>query len=102
MSRSSPQCSVCRPLGALIVGLASSFALLVSALDTVMLMIPANPGGGWDTTGRNLGQAMTKAGAVKNVQYDNKGGAGGTIGLAQFVNTSKGDGNAVIGNWLRR
>ena len=66
------------------------------AIDSLKIMIPANPGGGWDQTGRNLAQAMLKANAVKNVQFDNKGGAGGTIGLAQFVNTSKGDGNAVM------
>ncbi|MFN8986572.1 MAG: tripartite tricarboxylate transporter substrate binding protein, partial [Burkholderiales bacterium] len=88
--------SLSRLLGALVVGLASSFALSASALDSVKFMIPANPGGGWDTTGRTLAQAMTKAGVVKNVQFDNKGGAGGTIGLAQFVNTSKGDGNAMM------
>jgi putative tricarboxylic transport membrane protein len=85
-----------RLLAALLVGVASAFAMSAQALDSVKFMIPANPGGGWDTTGRNLGQAMTKAGAVKNVQYDNKGGAGGTIGLAQFVNTAKGDGNAIM------
>jgi putative tricarboxylic transport membrane protein len=33
---------------------------------------------------------------VKTLQFDNKGGAGGAIGLAQFVNTSKGDPNAVF------
>jgi len=33
---------------------------------------------------------------VSSVQFDNKGGAAGTIGLAQFVNQSKGDPNAVI------
>lgn len=59
-------------------------------------MIPANPGGGCDQTGRNPAQAMLKASAVKNVKFDNKGGAGGTIDLAQFINTSKGDGNAVM------
>jgi putative tricarboxylic transport membrane protein len=59
-------------------------------------MIPANPGGGWDTTGRELGRALTASGAVKSVQYDNKGGAAGTIGLAQFVNSSKGDPNAMM------
>jgi putative tricarboxylic transport membrane protein len=30
------------------------------------------------------------------VQYDNRGGAGGTIGLAQFVNASRGDPNALM------
>jgi putative tricarboxylic transport membrane protein len=33
---------------------------------------------------------------VSSVQFDNKGGAGGTIGLAQFVNSSKGDPNAIM------
>ena len=68
----------------------------VLALDNVKMMIPANPGGGWDTTGRELGKAMIASGAVKNVQYDNKGGAAGAIGLAQFVNSSKGDPNALM------
>ncbi len=94
--RKSSQFSISRAVAALVVGVASSIALSASALDTVKFMIPANPGGGWDTTGRNLAQAMTKAGAIKNSQFDNKGGAGGTIGLAQFVNTSKGDGNAIM------
>jgi putative tricarboxylic transport membrane protein len=66
------------------------------AVDSVKMMIPANPGGGWDGTGRELGKVLTSTGAVKSVQYDNKGGAAGTIGLAQFVNSSKGDPNALM------
>ena len=81
-------------------GVLAAVALAVGlpalAVDSVKMMIPANPGGGWDTTGRELGKALTASGAVKNVQYDNKGGAAGTIGLAQFVNSSKGDPNAMI------
>ncbi|HEX2230276.1 MAG TPA: tripartite tricarboxylate transporter substrate binding protein, partial [Candidatus Binatia bacterium] len=57
---------------------------------------PANPGGGWDQTGRTLAAAMQSAKLVSSVQFENKGGAGGTIGLAQFVNASKGDPNAVM------
>ena len=33
---------------------------------------------------------------MSSVQFDNKGGAAGTIGLAQFVNSAKGDPNAVM------
>lgn len=62
----------------------------------IKMMIPANPGGGWDTTGRALGKALQESGAASSVSYDNKGGAAGTIGLAQFVNSSKGDGNAMM------
>jgi putative tricarboxylic transport membrane protein len=77
---------------------AAALALSTAALavDSVKMMIPANPGGGWDTTGRELGKAMTASGAVKNVQYDNKGGAAGAIGIAQFVNSAKGDPNALM------
>ena len=77
---------------------AAALALCAPALavDSVKMLIPANPGGGWDTTGRELGKALQSSGAVKNVQYDNKGGAAGTIGLAQFVNSAKGDPNALM------
>jgi putative tricarboxylic transport membrane protein len=62
----------------------------------IKMMIPANPGGGWDSTGRALGKAMQDSGAASTVSYDNKGGAAGAIGLAQFVNASKGDPNALM------
>jgi len=66
------------------------------AVAALKMMIPANPGGGWDQTGRNLAAAMLGAKLVGSVQFENKGGAGGTIGLAQFVNSAKGDPNAVM------
>ena len=66
------------------------------AIDQLRVMIPAGPGGGFDQTGRNLGAAMQAAGTAKSIQYDNKGGAGGAIGLAQFITTNKGDPNAMI------
>ncbi|QJR10366.1 hypothetical protein DSM104443_01424 [Usitatibacter rugosus] len=66
------------------------------AVDSLKMMIPANPGGGWDTTGREIAKAMQSSGAVKNVQFDNKGGAAGAIGIAQFVTASKGDPNAAM------
>ena len=62
----------------------------------IKMTIPANPGGGWDGTGCAFGKAMLDAQVVDTVQYDNKGGAAGVIGLAQFVNSSKGDPNALI------
>ncbi len=70
-------------------------AALANAANLKM-MIPANPGGGWDTTGRALGKALQDAQAAATVSYDNKGGAAGAIGLAQFANGSKGDANALM------
>ncbi len=65
-------------------------------LGTLKMMIPANPGGGWDQTGRNLAVAMQSAGVISGAQFENKGGAGGTLGLAQFINNAKGDGNSLM------
>jgi len=75
---------------------ASASPLPAWAAVNLKMMIPANPGGGWDTTGRALGKALQEAGVAASVQYDNKGGAAGALGLAQFVNASKGDGNAMM------
>jgi putative tricarboxylic transport membrane protein len=75
---------------------AGALPLSARAAANVKMMIPANPGGGWDTTGRALGKAMTESKQADTVSYDNKGGAAGALGLAQFVNGSKGDPNALM------
>ena len=67
-----------------------------AAAANLKMMIPANPGGGWDTTGRALGKALQEAGAAASVSYDNKSGAAGALGLAQFVNGAKADPNAMM------
>ncbi len=66
------------------------------AAVSLKMMIPANPGGGWDSTGRALGKALQEAGVASGVTYENKGGAAGALGLAQFVNASKGDPHAMM------
>jgi len=78
--------------------LAATGGLPLSALaaNNIKMMIPANPGGGWDTTGRALGKALLDAKVADTVVYENKGGAAGALGLAQFVNASKGDPNAIM------
>jgi putative tricarboxylic transport membrane protein len=60
------------------------------------IMAPAAPGGGWDQTARAMQAALQEAGIVPNVQVTNVPGAGGTIGLAQFVNTAKGNPTQLI------
>lgn len=81
-----------------LAALAAAGALPVSAqtAQAIKMMIPANPGGGWDSTGRALGKALQDAGVAGAVTYDNKGGAAGAIGLAQFVNGSRNDPNAMM------
>ena len=81
-------------LAALAVG--GALPLSAKAAQAIKMMLPANTGGGWDSTGRALGKALQDAGVASSVTYDNKGGAAGAIGLAQFVHGSKGDPNAMM------
>jgi putative tricarboxylic transport membrane protein len=76
--------------------IAATGAAHAQAIGTLKMMIPANPGGGWDQTGRALAAAMQSAKVAGAVQFENKGGAAGTLGLAQFVNSAKGDPNALM------
>jgi putative tricarboxylic transport membrane protein len=78
------------------VAAGASLSLPSLAAANIKMMIPANPGGGWDTTGRALGKALQDAGVASSVTYENKGGAAGTIGLAQYANATKGDGNSLM------
>ncbi|WP_097302829.1 Bug family tripartite tricarboxylate transporter substrate binding protein [Pseudomonas chlororaphis] len=73
-----------------------SLATPALALDTVKFMAPGSVGGGYDQTARVLGKALLEAGTAKSVTFENKGGAGGTLGLAQFANSTKGDPNALL------
>ena len=74
----------------------SSLSLPSLAAANIKMMIPANPGCGWDTTGRALGKALQDSGVASSVSYENKGGAAGIIGLAQYANATKGDGNSLM------
>lgn len=80
-----------------VAALAATGALPMAAraAASIKMMIPANPGGGWDTTGRALGKALQEAKVADTVTYENKGGAAGALGLAQFLN-QKGDANAMM------
>jgi putative tricarboxylic transport membrane protein len=56
------------------------------------IMAPAAPGGGWDSTARAIQKAIGDAALTdQNVEVFNVEGAGGTVGLAQFIEQNKGD-----------
>lgn len=72
------------------------FSITHAEIAQFKIMAPANPGGGWDTIARTLGDALKANGQAKNVVVENKAGAGGTIGMAQFINNEKGNPNALL------
>ena len=81
----------------LIFGILAGGMLALPAMAAdYSIMAPAAPGGGWDQTARTMQAVLTETGISSDVQVTNVPGAGGTIGLAQFVNQSKGDPEALI------
>src|SRR5262245_5789878 len=101
MSFSRPR-SICgRTLTAATLGPSLSFAATqASALDDLKIIAPAKPGGGWDQTARSMQEVMQAAGIAKAVTVENVAGAGGAVGLAQFVDQDAGNGNALLVNGL--
>ncbi len=83
---------------ALAGGLALSALPLVSgrAQEQLQIFVPAAPGGGWDQTGRAMDQALRAEKLISGAQVTNVAGAGGTVGLPQFVNQWKGRPNALM------
>lgn len=80
---------------------AAAVAALVSTsaraaeLKGVEILAPAGPGGAYDQHARALQQGLEAQNLASGVQVTNVPGAGGTIGLAQFV-TGKKRGNAMM------
>ncbi|MDB5657983.1 MAG: putative tricarboxylic transport rane protein [Cypionkella sp.] len=66
------------------------------AVDQLKILIPSGPGGGWDITGRTIDKVLREAGLIGGARVQNVAGAGGTVGLATFVNQSQGDASAVM------
>lgn len=68
----------------------AAVAALTMSVATPALAVeciaPANPGGGWDFTCRQIGRIMTELGLVPNmVQVTNLAGAGGGVAYTQVV-----------------
>jgi putative tricarboxylic transport membrane protein len=59
-------------------------------------MAPASPGGGWDTTAREMATVIQNDVIDKNVEVFNVPGAGGTVGIAQLANDEAGNENMLM------
>jgi putative tricarboxylic transport membrane protein len=72
----------------------------VLAIDSLRIIAPAAPGGGWDQTSRALQEAIQGSGTVQTVTVENVPGAGGTIGLAQLASQEAGKPDVLMVNGL--
>ena len=53
--------------------------------DQIHFLIPAGPGGGWDSTARAIGLAMDQGEIAEQVTFENLSGGGGGRALAKFI-----------------
>lgn len=72
-------------LAAAVVGLTGVGLPARAEINGLEIVAPAGPGGGYDQLARAVQQALESERLATGVQVTNIPGAGGTIGLAQFV-----------------
>ncbi|MDQ4100374.1 MAG: hypothetical protein M3121_07730, partial [Chloroflexota bacterium] len=65
--------------------------------DTLQIMAPAAPGGGWDTTAREVQRVLSEEQILgQSVEVFNVEGAAGTTGLAQLATEHSGNENMMM------
>ena len=77
----------------------SAFAGPVAAFEpeTTECIAPANPGGGWDFTCRQVGKTLQELGLIPGtMQVTNLAGGGGGVAFAQVVNKRNEDNNLIV------
>ena len=72
-----------------LAALAAAAAPAQAQIKALEIIAPANPGSGFDQTSRAVRNALMQAGLATSIQVLNIPGAGGTVGLAQFVSGKK-------------
>lgn len=65
-------------------------------MDRLTLVVPAAAGGGWDLTAKAMKAALEREGLVGQISIVRYPGAGGLIGLSQFVSHDRGKGDMVL------
>ncbi len=76
--------------------LANANAQTPAPVDLLKIFVPAAPGGGWDQTARAVENVLRATKLVNGAQITNVPGAGGAVGLPQFINQWRGQGNALM------
>ena len=79
------------------LGLSAAFCLIGGVASAAECVAPANPGGGWDFTCRQIGKILFDIGAVdKPVQVTNMPGAGGGLAFNNVVSERNDDPDLIV------
>jgi putative tricarboxylic transport membrane protein len=64
--------------------------------EQVHIIIPGGAGGGWDTTARSVGEALSRTGIVGNASYENLSGGDGSKAIAHLIETAERQSNTLM------
>ncbi len=79
------------------LALGATLSLVGSATLAAECIAPANPGGGWDFTCRQIGKILHDIGQVDNpVQVTNMAGGGGGLAFSHVVNERSDDSDLIV------
>ena len=79
------------------LGLSAFMMGAASVASAAECIAPANPGGGWDFTCRQIGKILHDIGQVdKPVQVTNMAGGGGGLAFAHVVNERADDADLIV------
>jgi putative tricarboxylic transport membrane protein len=65
-------------------------------LEHLVLVVPADPRGGWGLTAQAMKQVLEGEGIVRSVEIENIQGGGGLVGLSKFVSSRRPDSQALL------
>ncbi len=79
------------------IGLSAAFSLVAGVATAAECIAPANAGGGWDFTCRQIGKILYDIGQVDSpVQVTNMAGGGGGLAFASVVNERNDDADLIV------
>ena len=61
----------------------------LTAAERIHFLIPGGAGGGWDTTARGVGEALSRSGLVDVASYENLSGGSGSRAIAHLIETAE-------------
>ncbi|MCH8247978.1 MAG: tripartite tricarboxylate transporter substrate binding protein [Proteobacteria bacterium] len=73
----------------LFLGIFFSAGQTAYAVERLHFLIPGGAGGGWDTTARGVGDALTRSGIVSRASYQNMSGGDGSKAIAHLIESAE-------------
>lgn len=67
-----------------------------TSFEKITIMVPAGRSGGWDLTAKAMAEAIQSNGGARIVEIEYSPGAGGLIGMAQFLSSQQGQDHALM------